>query len=48
MAVKRLINNKDKANRKNIKNLKGKKPEDLSNEDIKKIVGYLAKKYGII
>lgn len=39
------INQEDKNS---IKSLKGKKPEDLSSNDIKKIVGYLAKKFGII
>jgi len=46
--IKRIKNVKEIEARKSIKDLKGKKEKDLSSSDIKKIVGYLAKKFKII
>ena len=45
--VQRIKFPKDK-NRELVKHLKKKKAKDLSNADVKDIVVYLAKKFGII
>lgn len=48
MAVKRLMTEKRRSEKRNIRDLKNKSIDDLTLPDIKRLVAYLARKEGIL